>query len=98
LQHFGRQAIGLLEGTSDLLGPNPGTVVDTELSFDHCFYVYGGRQSFEELEALGNECARQCNRLRTKLAPEAKARLDAALANLGPFFDLQVQSCPCSPT
>jgi hypothetical protein len=61
-----------------------------ELSFDHCFYIYGGRQSFEELEALGNECARLCNRLRSKLAPEGKAQLDAALASLGPFFDLQV--------
>ena len=77
----GEVAIGLLEGTSDLLGPG-GSMGADELSFDHCFYVYGGRQSFEELESLGNECARQCNRLRTKLAPEAKERLDAALAAL----------------
>lgn len=92
MQQLGRQAINFLEGTTEGLSPRHRIGASDELSFDHCFYIYGGRQSFEELEALGNECARLCNRLRTKLAPEGKARLDAALASLGPLFDLQVPS------
>jgi hypothetical protein len=92
MQQLGRQAINFLEGTTESLSPRRRIGASDELSFDHCFYIYGGRQSFEELEALGNECARLCNRLRTKLAPEGKARLDAALASLGPMFDLQVRS------
>eukprot|EP00884_Botryococcus_braunii_P008010 jgi/Botrbrau1/1720/Bobra.116_2s0062.1 len=89
LEQLGRQAIIFLEGTAEGMSPTGRMGSADELSFDHCFYVYGGRQSFEELEALGNECARLCNRLRSKLAPEGKAQLDAALASLGPFFDLQ---------
>lgn len=90
VQLLGRQAINFLEGTTEGFSPRHRMGASDELSFDHCFYIYGGRQSFEELEALGNECARLCNRLRTKLAPEGKARLDAAIASLGPLFDLQV--------
>ena len=31
---------------------------DDVMSFDESFYVYGGQQAFEEVEALSNECAR----------------------------------------
>lgn len=33
------------------------------MSFDECFYVYGGQQAFEELESLSNECARSARQL-----------------------------------
>jgi hypothetical protein len=35
-----------------------GGLQDEVLSFEECFFVYGGQQAFEELEALSNECAR----------------------------------------
>lgn len=44
----------------------------------------------EELEALGNDCARQLNRLRARLGPAGKDALDALTSALGPAFDIQV--------
>jgi hypothetical protein len=48
----------------DLLG-SPATSVAA--SFDQLFKLYRGHRFSEELEALGNEAARSCNRIRTQL-------------------------------
>lgn len=48
----------------DLLG-SPATSVAA--SFDQLFKLYRGHRFGEELEALGNEAARSCNRVRTQL-------------------------------
>ena len=52
-------------------------------------------QAVEELEALGSDCARQLNRLRSRLPPSDKAALDALTSALGPAFDIEGgHSCP----
>lgn len=48
----------------DLLG-SPATSVAA--SFDQLFKLYRGHRFSEELEALGNEASRSCNRVRTQL-------------------------------
>lgn len=47
-------------------------------------------QAYEELEALGNDCARQLNRLRSRIPAPDKAALDALTSALGPAFDIGV--------
>jgi hypothetical protein len=101
LQSLGLSAMGLLEG-----GDGGGHVgggaredqdQDIDATFEQCFYICGGQQSFEELEALGNEAARICNRARSRALHEQQAAMDAALSALGPLFDLtqQVRGAVC---
>ncbi|KAK9819865.1 hypothetical protein WJX72_003448 [[Myrmecia] bisecta] len=92
LEEFGRQAIELLEGDLPPGGAAARRIAGEEATFDHCFYIYGGRQSLEELEALSNECARVCNRLRARLPDADKAQLDSTLTMLSPLFNLEGQA------
>lgn len=55
-----------------------------------CITVRMSLQAFEELEALGNDCSRQLNRLRARLQDADKAKLDALTTALGPAFKIEV--------
>ncbi|RVW61147.1 hypothetical protein CK203_020663 [Vitis vinifera] len=45
-----------------------------EVTFDRCFYIYGGPEQLEELEALSNHYALLFNRRKGKLPSEQKVR------------------------
>ena len=83
-----RRTFSSFDGT-DYAG---ATDEEEPVTFDSWFYICGGEQCVQELEALANDCARKCNRARVKLDDEGKTKLDHALAEVGPIFD--IEGCP----
>eukprot|EP00897_Mesotaenium_endlicherianum_P006794 jgi/Mesen1/6142/ME000314S05145 len=61
---------------------------EEEVTFDHCFYIYGGPEHLEELEALASHHTLLCNRARSKLPPADRAAFDALLADLQAILTL----------
>ncbi|GFQ03850.1 hypothetical protein PHJA_002528800 [Phtheirospermum japonicum] len=59
-----------------------------EITFDRCFYIYGGPEQLEELEALSNHYALLYNRRRAKLSSEQKSIYDGKLKEVQHMFDL----------
>lgn len=59
-----------------------------EVAFDRCFYIYGGPEQLEELEALSSHYALIFNRRKTKLPSEQKSVYDGKLKELLQIFDL----------
>lgn len=53
-----------------------------DVTFERCFYIYGGPEQLEELEALSNHHSLLCNRARAKLSGEQKASFDSLLKQL----------------
>nr|GMD92501.1 uncharacterized protein LOC109161907 [Ipomoea batatas] len=50
-----------------------------EVTFDQCFYIYGGPEQLEELEALSNHYAMLFNRKKVKLPYEQRSTFDGKL-------------------
>ncbi|KAL3515240.1 hypothetical protein ACH5RR_022142 [Cinchona calisaya] len=59
-----------------------------EVTFDRCFYIYGGPEQLEELEALSNHYALLFNRRKAKLPSEQKSVYDGKLKQVQQIFDL----------
>ncbi|KAI3446043.1 hypothetical protein Pfo_002708 [Paulownia fortunei] len=59
-----------------------------EITFDRCFYIYGGPEQLEELEALSNHYALLYNRRKAKLSSEQKSIYDGKLKEVQHIFDL----------
>ncbi|XP_073125325.1 uncharacterized protein [Henckelia pumila] len=59
-----------------------------EVTFDRCFYIYGGPEQLEELEALSNHYALLYNRRKGKLSSEQKSNYDGKLKDIQHIFDL----------
>ncbi|XP_051146955.1 uncharacterized protein LOC127262349 [Andrographis paniculata] len=59
-----------------------------ETTFDRCFYIYGGPEQLEELEALSNHYALLYNRRKAKLSSEQKSIYDGKLKEVQQIFDL----------
>eukprot|EP00850_Spirogloea_muscicola_P000452 SM000002S05532 [mRNA] locus=s2:611549:614348:+ [translate_table: standard] len=53
-----------------------------EVSFDRCFYIYGGPEHLEELEALANHYMLLCSRAQAKMADEERRPFDEAYKHL----------------
>eukprot|EP00850_Spirogloea_muscicola_P023913 SM000406S15596 [mRNA] locus=s406:42105:44737:+ [translate_table: standard] len=53
-----------------------------EVSFDRCFYIYGGPEHLEELEALANHYMLLCSRAQAKMADEERRAFDEAYKHL----------------
>jgi len=68
-----------------------------DVTFDHCFYVYGGPEHLEELEALSNHYTLLCNRARGKLSGEQRAEFEALLKQLQQLFTFSGESDASSP-
>lgn len=90
--------------TMDLLISETGILVDKksdgnededqlleEISFDRCFYIYGGPEQLEELEALSNHYALLYNRRKAKLTSEEKSIYDGKLKEVQSIFDLSAE-------
>ncbi|KAL6636936.1 hypothetical protein ACP70R_024508 [Stipagrostis hirtigluma subsp. patula] len=59
-----------------------------EASFDRCFYIYGGPDQLEELEALSSHYALLFNRKKGKLNSEQKTYYDGKLKEIQQIFSL----------
>ncbi|KAI3448081.1 hypothetical protein Pfo_004746 [Paulownia fortunei] len=59
-----------------------------EVTFDRCFYIYGGPEQLEELEALSNHYALLYNRRKAKLSSEQKSYYDGKLKEVQQIFTL----------
>ncbi|GMN37521.1 hypothetical protein TIFTF001_006881 [Ficus carica] len=59
-----------------------------EVTFDRCFYIYGGPEHLEELEALSSHYALLFNRRKGKLSTEQKSVYDGMLKEVQHIFSL----------
>ncbi|XP_024021238.1 uncharacterized protein LOC21409644 isoform X1 [Morus notabilis] len=59
-----------------------------EVTFDRCFYIYGGPEHLEELEALSSHYALLFNRRKGKLLSEQKSVYDGMLKEAQQIFSL----------
>ncbi|KAE8805794.1 hypothetical protein D1007_18143 [Hordeum vulgare] len=62
-----------------------------EVSFDRCFYIYGGPDQLEELEALSSHYALLFNRKKTKLVAEQKTYYDGKIKEIRQLFTLSTK-------
>ncbi|KAK7308566.1 hypothetical protein VNO77_42184 [Canavalia gladiata] len=62
-----------------------------EVTFDRCFYIYGGPEQLEELEALSSHYALLFNRRKTKLSAEQKSVYDGKLKEVQQIFNLSTE-------
>ncbi|KAI3803678.1 hypothetical protein L1987_31838 [Smallanthus sonchifolius] len=88
LEYVGKETVDLLISESGMeVDKNAGesgheTEEDQlleEVTFDRCFYIYGGPEQLEELEALSNHYALLFNRRKAKLSAEEKSAYDVKL-------------------
>jgi len=63
-----------------------------EVSFDRCFYIYGGPDQLEELEALSSHYALLFNRKKGKLNAEQKTYYDGKLKEIQQMFGLSANA------
>uniref|UniRef100_A0A0A0K6Q1 DUF7798 domain-containing protein n=1 Tax=Cucumis sativus TaxID=3659 RepID=A0A0A0K6Q1_CUCSA len=61
---------------------------DDEVTFDRCFYIYGGPEQLEELEALSNHYTLLYNRRKGKLSQDQKSVFDGKLKQVQQIFSL----------
>ncbi|CAI9781907.1 unnamed protein product [Fraxinus pennsylvanica] len=59
-----------------------------DVTFERCFYIYGGPEQLEELEALSNHYVLIYNRRKAKLSSELKSICDGKLKEVQDIFDL----------
>ncbi|XP_016476873.1 uncharacterized protein LOC107798405 [Nicotiana tabacum] len=59
-----------------------------EVTFDRCFYIYGGPEQLEELEALSNHYVMLFNRKKAKLPSDQRSSYDGKLKEVQQIFDL----------
>lgn len=62
-----------------------------EVTFDRCFYIYGGPEQLEELEALSNHYALLFNRRKGKLPSEQKSVYDGKLKHVQQILSLSTE-------
>ncbi|OAY25448.1 uncharacterized protein LOC110605319 [Manihot esculenta] len=62
-----------------------------EVTFDRCFYIYGGPEQLEELEALSSHYALLFNRRKAKLPLEQKSVYDGKLKLVQQLFNLSIE-------
>ncbi|KAK6778020.1 hypothetical protein RDI58_024738 [Solanum bulbocastanum] len=60
-----------------------------EVTFDRCFYIDGGPEHLEELEALSNHYAMLFNRKKAKVPSDQRSSYDGKLKEVQQIFDLR---------
>ncbi|KAL2347855.1 hypothetical protein Fmac_001855 [Flemingia macrophylla] len=63
-----------------------------EVTFDRCFYIYGGPEQLEELEALSSHYSLLFNRRKAKLSAEQKSVYDGKLKEVQQIFNLSTEA------
>ncbi|XP_009136283.1 uncharacterized protein LOC103860434 [Brassica rapa] len=88
--------------TMDLLITETGLGVDKneegfkdqtveEVTFDRCFYIYGGPEQLEELEALSSHYTLLFNRRKGKLSQDEKSMYDGKLKQIQQLFSFAAE-------
>ncbi|WOK92231.1 hypothetical protein Cni_G00922 [Canna indica] len=77
-----------LEKDTDKIGQQTDEEHPEEVTFDRCFYIYGGPDLLEELEALSNHHALLFNRRKSKLSAEQKSLYEGKLLQIQQIFSL----------
>ncbi|PKU85450.1 uncharacterized protein LOC110113441 [Dendrobium catenatum] len=96
LERVGKETIELLIAETGLEVEKSSNKADQhvdeepfeEVTFDRCFYIYGGPDLLEELEALSSHYALLFNRRKAKLAYEQKSFYDGKLKQILQVFSL----------
>ncbi|KAJ7298288.1 hypothetical protein O6H91_Y005900 [Diphasiastrum complanatum] len=84
---------------SDLLGSGvENDDIEEDITFDRCFYIYGGPEHLEELEALSSHHALLCNRARAKLSNDQRIAFDGLVKQIREIFTLGNENNVDSPT
>ncbi|KAL0422679.1 UNVERIFIED_CONTAM: hypothetical protein Slati_3290800 [Sesamum latifolium] len=97
LEQVGKETIDLLISETGIqVEKKSDGVIDEdqlfeEVTFDRCFYIYGGPEQLEELEALSNHYALLYNRRKAKLSSEEKSIYDGKLKEVQHIFDLSAE-------
>ncbi|CAK7329793.1 unnamed protein product [Dovyalis caffra] len=100
LEYVGKETMDLLitetgiEVEKNSKNSGKGTNEDhllEEVTFDRCFYIYGGPEQLEELEALSNHYALLFNRRKAKLSSEEKSAYDGKLKLVQQIFSLSTE-------
>lgn len=91
LEYVGKETMDLLISETGIeveKARNDGDQLSEEVTFDRCFYIYGGPEQLEELEALSSHYALLFNRRKAKLSAEQKSVFDGKLKEVQQIFDL----------
>ncbi|KAM3291639.1 putative protein isoform X1 [Capsicum chacoense] len=75
-------------GSKEGGGETDGDQFYEEVTFDRCFYIYGGPEQLEELEALSSHYALLFNRRKAKLPTGQRSSYDGKLKEVQQIFDL----------
>nr|XP_043624097.1 uncharacterized protein LOC122595733 [Erigeron canadensis] len=99
LEYVGKETVDLLINESGMeVDKNTGESgheadqLLEEVTFDRCFYIYGGPEQLEELEALSNHYALLFNRRKAKLSTEDKSEYDVKLKEVQQMLSLDTAS------
>ncbi|KAL8097029.1 hypothetical protein AgCh_030207 [Apium graveolens] len=94
LEHVGKETIDLLIAETGIEVDKKSSELEDEdqlleeVTFDRYFYIYGGPEQLEELEALSSHYALLFNRRKTKLSSEEKSIYDSKLKQVQQIFSL----------
>ncbi|KAG9440765.1 hypothetical protein H6P81_020930 [Aristolochia fimbriata] len=99
LEHVGKETMDLLISEAGIEVEKNVEEADQEtdgeqfeeVTFDRCFYIYGGPEQLEELEALSNHYSLLFNRRKTKLSSEQKSLYDATVKKVQQIFSLSTE-------
>ncbi|XP_068656846.1 uncharacterized protein [Aristolochia californica] len=99
LEHVGKETMELLISETGIEVEKNSKEADLETdagqfeeaTFDRCFYIYGGPEQLEELEALSNHYSLLFNRRKTKLSSEQKSFYDATVKEVRQIFSLNTE-------
>ncbi|XP_071716700.1 uncharacterized protein [Rutidosis leptorrhynchoides] len=99
LEYVGKETVDLLINESGMeVDKNTGQggleedQLLEEVTFERCFYIYGGPEQLEELEALSNHHALLFNRRKAKLSTEEKTAYDVNLKEVQQMLSLDTAS------
>ncbi|KAL4588764.1 hypothetical protein LXL04_001659 [Taraxacum kok-saghyz] len=98
LEYVGKETVDLLIAESGMEVDKKGgnsTEEDQlleEVTFDRFFYIYGGPEHLEELEALSNHYAMLFNRRKAKLSTDEKSSYDLKLKEIQQLLSLDMES------
>ncbi|CAN6906053.1 unnamed protein product [Brassica oleracea] len=86
LEFVGKETMDLLITETGLGNEKNRDQMMEEVTFDRCFYIYGGPEQLEELEALSSHYTLLFNRRKGKLSQDEKVLFDGKLKQIQQLF------------
>ncbi|CAN7126588.1 unnamed protein product [Brassica rapa subsp. narinosa] len=86
LEFVGKETMDLLITETGLGNEKNRDQMIEEVTFDRCFYIYGGPEQLEELEALSSHYTLLFNRRKGKLSQDEKVLFDGKLKQIQQLF------------